>query len=548
MELPPLDYTPTIPGSIRRAAQLFGARDFIVMPDERLTYADADRASRRVARELLAAGIGKGTRVAMIDTYSIEWVIFWLAATRIGALFVPMASTMKPPELRWALRHSDVHLLLIPPSILGVDTYDFVEHAVQGLSDSQGAPLFVPDLPYLRDIRTTAPNGPLWAGYLNCGVDSISEKSVGVDESLLEQVESEVVPADPMVIVHTSGSTSEPKGVVHTHGALVRHGANLARNFPPALEADDRCFTGLPFFWIGGLSFILLRSLHRGSAVLCMARFEPEGALDLLEREHATRFFGWATGQDAIKSHPSFSSHDLSTLGDVNGTIPPVGSTRHHSSLGMTETCGPHTACPPEQFGEILPEDLQGSFGVPVPYVQHKVVDPESGRTLTEGQAGELCVRGYNVMDAMYKRERHDVFDDDGWYHTNDEATFRQGCLFFSGRLGDMIKTAGANVSPREVEVALEALPEIEFAHVVGVPDAQRGELVVAVIVPETNSVPDLDDIAAVLRERIATYKVPRRFVVTARDELPMLASAKVDRRELVRRLTSGRLAPAHTD
>ena len=143
MELPPLDYTPTIPGSIRRAAQLFGERDFIVMPDERLSYADADRASRRVARELLATGIGKGTRVAMIDTYSIEWVVFWLAATRIGALFVPMASTMKPPELRWALRHSDVHLLVIPPAILGVDTYDFVEHAVPGLSDSQGAPLFV---------------------------------------------------------------------------------------------------------------------------------------------------------------------------------------------------------------------------------------------------------------------------------------------------------------------------------------------------------------------------------------------------------------------
>jgi acyl-CoA synthetase (AMP-forming)/AMP-acid ligase II len=542
MELPPLDYTPTIPSSIRRAAARFGDHDFVVMPDRRLTYAQAEAASRRVARELLAAGIGKGTRVAMMDTFSIEWIVFWLAATRIGALFVPMASTMKPPELRWALRHSDVHLLVVPPSLLVADMCDFVERAVPGLADSGGAPLFLADLPYLRDVRVTAPTTRTWASHLDCSIVSDAPDTVLADDVLLEQVEAEVVPADPMVIVHTSGSTSEPKGVVHTHGALIRHGANLARNFQNGLDPDDRSFAGLPFFWVGGLSFILMRALHRGSAVLCMARFDAEGALELLERERATRFLGYDTMGDAVTSHPSFASHDLGAVADFNGDIPPTGSPRYHNSLGMTETCGPHTACPPGEFGRELPEDLQGSFGFSVPHVQHKIVDPESGATVADGVDGEICVRGYNVLDGMYKRERHEVFDDDGWYHTNDRGSLRHGCIFFKGRLGEMIKTAGANVSPREVEVALEQLPGVELAQVVGLPDEQRGELVAAVLVPTADGVLDVDEITERLRESIASYKVPRRFVVTTHDAIPLLASTKIDRRELARRLANGEL------
>jgi acyl-CoA synthetase (AMP-forming)/AMP-acid ligase II len=209
----------------------------------------------------------------------------------------------------------------------------------------------------------------------------------------------------------------------------------------------------------------------------------------------------------------------------------------------MTETCGPHTACPPDQVGVIVPEELEGSFGFPMPHVHHKIVDPESGATLPEGEFGELCVRGYSVTESLYKRERREVFDDDGWYLTGDEAMFKQGCLIFNGRLGEMIKTAGANVSPREVEVALEELPEIELAQVVGLPDEQRGELVAAVLVPASDEGLDVDAVVTWLRERIATYKVPRRFAVTTRDQLPFLASTKVDRRELARRLATGDLA-----
>ena len=548
MDVPALDHPATIPALLHHAATRFGDRDFVVMADRRLTYAQAEAASRRVAKELLAAGIGKGTRVAMLDTFSTEWVVFWLAATRIGAIFVPLASTMKPPEARWTLRHSDVHLMVVPPTVLGADMYDFVAAAVPGLADAGPAPLYLAEHPYLREIRSTAPGGPVWAGELSCATEASSSAagSAGpVDDHFLEQVEQQVSPSDAMVIVYTSGSTSEPKAVVHTHGGLVRHGANLLLHASPGPNPEERCFTGLPFFWVGGLSHGLLRAMHGGTAMLCMERFEPGAALDLLEREHATRFVGWAPMHDAVKTHPTFASRDLSRVPDLTGANPPPGSPLYHNSLGMTETGGPHTACPPELYGHQVPVALQGSFGFPLPYVAHRVVDPDTGEVLPEGEHGELCVRGYNLMDAMYKRERHEVFDDDGWYHTNDGGFFREGCFIFTGRLGEMIKTAGANVSPREVEVVLEDLPGVELAQVVGLPDEERGEIVAAVLVAEPGHDLDVSSVVGELHERIASYKVPRRVAVVTRDDIPWLATTQVDRRELARRFAAGELPGA---
>jgi acyl-CoA synthetase (AMP-forming)/AMP-acid ligase II len=548
MELPPLDHPATIPAVLHAAAQRYGERDFVVMPDRRLTFAGAEATSRRVAKDLLTRGVGKGTKVAMLDTFSTEWVVCWLAVTRIGAVFVPLASTMKPPEARWTLRHADARLLVVPPTVLGTDMFEFTAAAVPGLADAGPGPLYLREMPYLREIAVTVPGGPVWATHLSCAItDPINDADLPldgpVDDAFLAEVEAEVRPSDAMVIVHTSGSTADPKGVVHTHGGLVRHGANLLRHASPGPDPDERCFTGLPFFWVGGLSFGLLRAMHGGSAMLVMERFEPGGAIELLERERANRFVGWAPMHDAVKTHPSFAAHDLSLVRDFTGVYPPVGVPQHHNSLGMTETGGPHTTGPLDEVGRVLPEELRGSFGRPLPYVQHQVIDPETGAVLGDGEHGELCVRGYNLMAGIYKRERHEVFDDDGWYHTNDGGEFREGYFMFTGRLGEMIKTSGANVSPREVEVALEALPGVELAQVFGLPDEQRDEIVAAVLVPEPGAALDADAVVTALRERIATYKVPRRIAVVARADIPWLPTAKVDRRELARRLAAGELA-----
>ncbi len=173
MELPPLDHPATIPAVLHAAAERFGDRDFVVMADRRLTFASAEAASREVAKDLLARGVGKGAKVAMLDTFSTEWVVCWLAAARIGAVFVPLASTMKPPEARWTLRHADVALLVIPPTVLGTDLYEFAATAVPGLADAGPGPLYLPEMPFLREVASTVPGGPPWATHLELPTDAL---------------------------------------------------------------------------------------------------------------------------------------------------------------------------------------------------------------------------------------------------------------------------------------------------------------------------------------------------------------------------------------
>jgi acyl-CoA synthetase (AMP-forming)/AMP-acid ligase II len=205
----------------------------------------------------------------------------------------------------------------------------------------------------------------------------------------------------------------------------------------------------------------------------------------------------------------------------------------------MTETMGPHSAAGPEAE-RVLPEEMRGSFGLLVPDVEHRIADAETNATLDEGEVGEVCIRGYSVMNGLYKRERHETFDDDGWYHTGDKGLIRDGYLYFHGRLSEMIKTSGSNVAPREVEVLLESFPEVSLAVVVGLPDADRGEVVAAALVPAAGA--SLDPITTLRRagEELSNYKVPRRVLVLAEGETPYLPNGKPDRLT-VRRLLADR-------
>ena len=202
----------------------------------------------------------------------------------------------------------------------------------------------------------------------------------------------------------------------------------------------------MPFFWVGGLTVSLLAHLHAGATVITAERTDST-ADARHDRAHEAD-----TGRRVVARRPDHvGSHardrDLAWLVDLQ---PPELLTpgRRHNSLGMSETGGPHTAASPAANADELPEDLWGSFGPPVPGVQHKIVDPETGRQLPDGEEGEICVRGYSLMAGLYKRERSDTFDEDGWYHTGDGGFFRDGLLFFTGRRTEMIKTAGANVAP----------------------------------------------------------------------------------------------------
>lgn len=523
MNRPELDYLPTMASVVRRAAELFGDRPCIITDEETTTFVDLERQSRHLAKRLLAAGVGKGTRVGMHIPAGNDWVVAFAAAARIGALAMPFSTLYAPVELGRALCIGDIHLLIAPSVMFGRDHAEFLERTIPGLESCGAGPHFLPTVPYLRSIMLLGDAAPVWA---IAAEDDASERVSG---EMLDAVEDQVVPADEMVVIFTSGSTSEPKAVVHTQGAVFRKTAMVN----PGVAPPGGCiFLGQPFFWVGGLQN-LGTALHNGATLVCQPKPDPAAALALIERTRATMVIAWANTTLRLQADPSFATRDLSAIPQLRMSGGDIGL--RHNSLGMTETIGPHTGfarpgAPPEEQATPLPERLRGSFGAPLPFLAHKIVDPVSGDELTDGEEGEICVRGYSLMTRMYKREREDVFDRDGWFHTTDRGFFRDGYLFFTGRFTEMIKTHGANVSPREVEVVLEAQPDVDQAFVMGVQDADRGEQVVAAVVPTGPATLDVDDLRRRLAAELSSYKVPRRFVIMSDEEVPWLASGKADR------------------
>jgi acyl-CoA synthetase (AMP-forming)/AMP-acid ligase II len=521
---PELDYLPTMPSVVRRAAEQFGDRAFIVTEHATTSFAEVERESRRIAEWLLAAGVGKGTRVGIHLPIGNDWVIAWVAASRIGALVMPFSTLYTPKELGTALRLGDIAVLLAPARLFGRDHEEFLERALPGLESGTADALRLSVAPYLRSIVLAGDSGRAWATPMHgAGVGA------PLSDELLEAVEREVVPADEMLVIFTSGSTSEPKAVVHTQGAVFRKTSLPTPGVPPP---GGCAFVGQAFFWVGGI-LNLGAALQHGSTIVCQEKPDAESALALIERTRATMVIAWATTTQRLRAHPSFATRDLSSVPQL--TMAGGDPELRHNSLGMTETIGPHTGGPragaPEEEGQYpLPERLRGSWGAPVPFLEHKIVDPDTGEELADGEEGEICVRGFSVMTRMYKLERHEVFDRDGWYHTGDRGYFRDGYLFFTGRLTDMIKTHGANVAPREVELALESLDGVTLAFVMGLPDADRGEQVVAAIVVDDHDALDVDAVKERLADQLSSYKIPRRFVVLRDEEVPWLGSGKADR------------------
>jgi acyl-CoA synthetase (AMP-forming)/AMP-acid ligase II len=324
-------------------------------------------------------------------------------------------------------------------------------------------------------------------------------------------------------MVHTSGSTADPKGVLHTHGTLSRQ----TSTWPTAIRAiaggrsQARIFCAMPFFWIGGV-LALMGALHEAITLLVMPRLQAEPTLDLVERERATGIVGWPAFTQRLRDHPSFASRDLSSAPmlrdgpmDIAMTDVPDGFPVHRT---MSETAG--------------------GFA----FTDMAVVD-DDGAPVSDGVTGELLVRGIGVMAGYNKRERWETFDEDGWYHTGDRVYRREPDprLFYVGRTSELIKAAGANVSPLEVEAVIAGFDDVSQCVVVGIDDALRGEQVCAVVVPAAVGL-DFDSLAARTRELLSAFKVPTRWLTATSDLIPTLPSGKLDRKALRALVVAGLL------
>lgn len=506
---------PTIPALLQHSVREFGERTYVVTPTDRLTYAEADRRSALVARWMLAAGIGKGSRVGLFFANGTDWIVWWLAASRIGALAVPLSTLYTPAELAKVTRLADVAVLVAPSRVTGggidLDVIARIEAAFPDLAGQRADRIALPAAPFLRSVVCTGAAQRPWLTHW-------TEQEPTAPSEVLAAAEAEVSAADLAVMIHTSGSTADPKGVLHTHGTVVRQ----TSTWPAAIRAVTGCdgpatiMCAMPFFWIGGL-LAVTGALHEPITLLVMPRQDAATALDLIESERATGVIGWPAFTQKLRDHPSFPDRDLSSAPtlrdgplDIAMTDVPDGFPVHRT---MSETAGGFA------FTELA------------------VVD-EDGAPVPDGTTGELLVRGIGVMAGYNKRERCDTFDDDGWYHTGDRVYRSPGDprLFYVGRTTELIKTGGANVSPLEVEAVISGFDDVTMCVVVGRDDEERGEAVCAVVVPADGAAAaplDTKSLAARCRELLSAYKVPTHWAVVGSDELPTLPSGKLNRKGL---------------
>lgn len=518
----------TFPQLFSRIVAARADHDALVVAEETLSYRELDRRCARMARALLAIGVGKGTRIALLAPDSTLALTTFYAALRIGALITPISTLATPNELAHIIRTSDAQLLIGARRFLSHDYGEHLIAALPGLNEAGPQQIRVTGAPYLRSVWLDDATDLPWARTIG-ELLGRADAPDAPDAALLAAVEREVVPGDDAFVVYTSGSTAVPKAVVHGHWAVACQPAVLTTYFD--LTSSHRTLCLLPAFWMGGI-MTALQVLSTGGTLVYPPGPDIDTVLDTVEACGVTNIVVWHM---SAKLRAAAAARGLNVgLDGIRCTLAPERD-RHGqvipphlqaSMLGMSESFGPHSA---EPITRRLPESKAGASGRAVNGIQRRVVDPQTGAAVPLGAVGELQLRGGALMTGFYKVDNREVFTPDGFYPTRDLVRIdADGYVFFVGRTGDMIKTNSANVSRVEVEAALNALPDVDLSIVAGLPDPDLGEIVAAAVVPAPDSAATEGDLQAALRKTLSSFKIPRRIVFITHDDVPRTKTGKV--------------------
>jgi acyl-CoA synthetase (AMP-forming)/AMP-acid ligase II len=527
----------TLAGLLDATAARFSAREGLAYAPRgevtlRRTWTELAAESRRAARKLLAAGAGKGTRIGLLCSNRPEWLPVALGAARLGAILVPLSTLWKREELRYALVHADVALLVTLPAFLRHDYLAALNEIVPELAHAGPEGLHSAGVPELRRVvllEGAAKGTEAWADLPMA------------DDALLDAVEAAVSPLDRALVFFTSGTTAQAKAVVHTHAALTLSARRVGECL--GIGPEDAWWGHMPLFWSGGFVMGALTSIARGARIVLQEVVEPGPALALLEAERCTVMLGWHQAAPLLE-HPDFPRRKLTLRKGSGGTHPLA--TRllgpDHVSVGMYGMTETATCVTCARWDD--PEPIRcGTFGRPLAGMDVRIVEPGTRRPVGPGATGEIVVRGPTLMEGYYRVPRADTFDAEGFFRTGDLGYLDEaGCLHFASRLKDVIKTAGVNVAASEVEEALARHPAVKSAHVVGVADAVRGENVAAFVVLRPGALAESDELRAFCKQALASYKVPRHVFLIDEGDLPRTGTGKIEKAAL-RRTAETRLA-----
>jgi acyl-CoA synthetase (AMP-forming)/AMP-acid ligase II len=531
----------SIPAYLREVTSRFADNEALVMHTadgvERWSYATLWQKSVEVAKALIAHGVGKDSRVGIMMTNRPEYLAALFGTALAGGVSVALSTFSTADELRYLIGASSISLLLFDGRVLKKDFGAMLADLEPQILTAAPGQLQSATFPFLRHLvrlESVTGRGEDAAAAALVSWNDFLAAGRGVADTVVNARADAVAPSDAGGLFFSSGTTSLPKGILHAQRAFAIQWWRWPRVM--SVEGPVRSWTGNGFFWSGNVTMVVGVALSTGGAVVLQPYFEPETALKLMESERVNFLSGrphqWARLQEA----PNWSSVDLSSLryvtnADLLKTHPTVEMDwRLPMSFGTTETMTINTS----YSANTSAEQYAGSCGVPLPGNILKIIDLETGAVIPRGQRGELCIKGPTLMLGYIGKPVEDTFDDEGYFRTGDGGYVDDvGRLYWEGRLTEIIKTGGANVSPLEIDGVLSNYPGVQRAQSVGVPHATLGEVVVSCVVPQEGAMLEEKAIQSYLKERLASYKVPRRVLILRADEVAVTANGKVKSSEL---------------
>lgn len=540
----------TLPAYAREVTTRFADREAMVIHTpqgvERWTYGALWQRSVEVARSLIACGVGKDSRVGILMANRPEYLSAVIGTALAGAVSVPLSTFSTPAELSYLLQTSAVSILLFDSRVLNQDFVSMLRGLEPAIDTAPPGGLRSSRFPFLRHAvalpsvtqidAVEAERGAIetWAEFLARGGSIPSALVIARAEA--------VTSADVGALFFSSGTTSLPKGILHTQRAICIQWWR----WPRVMGVDEpvRTWTGNGFFWAANFTLVIGVALSTGGAIVLQPTFQPEQALQLMQAERVTMPVGRPHQWARLQIAPNWATVDLSSLRYIDRRM---ALSQHPSvsadwqlppSYGNTETLTINTSSENTKAAG----HVDSGHGEPLPGNTIKIIDPVNGTTVPCGERGEIAVKGPTLMLGYVGKVREETFDAEGFFRTGDGGYLdANGRLFWEGRLTDIIKTGGANVSPLEVDAMLAAYPGVKIVQTVGVPHDTLGEMVVSCIVSQDGASLHETEIRTFLKERLASYKIPRRVLFFGETDLAVTASGKVKAGDL-RQLAARRL------
>ena len=495
------------------------------------TYEQFRRDVDECAAALISLGVKAGDHVAVWATNVPQWFITFWATTKIGAVLVTVNTAYKIHEIEYLLKQSDTHTLVMIEYCKDIHYKSIIEELCPELKSlTPGKPLYSKNLPFLRNVVTV---GFDMDGCLTW--EQMLARATLVPREEVRRRASLVKADDVCNMQYTSGTTGFPKGVMLTHRNIVNNGKTIGDRMD--LSTADRMMIQVPMFHCFGMVLSMTSMMTHGGTLCPIPYFSPKASLACVSDERITCFNGVPTMFIAMFGHPDFAKTDFSYMrtGIMAGANCPADLMRRASEeMNMREIIsvyGQTEAAPGCTMGEVN-EDLDHrveTVGSAFPGVECKIIDPETGNELPDGESGEFVARGFNIMKGYYKMPEAtaQAIDKDGWLHSGDICMrTSDGYYKVTGRLKDMIIRGGENLYPREIEEFYLTNPKVRDVQVVGVPDEKYGEECCAWVILHKGESADENEMKAYGNASIARHKVPRYFLFV--DEFPMNAAGKI--------------------